>query len=228
MSRNSTRCKVTCRDHRQPAPRRPRPPRRPPVGRRPRAGASSTTAERLLEERPFADISVDDLAKGAGLSRPTFYFYFPSKDAVLLTLFERVIAEADAAFDGAMPTDCPTIRDESGATASTPSSTRSRAHRAVTRAGTEAGPPTPRCASCGRRSCRSGSTRPPRSSRPNAPAGAAPDTIAGARPRHLAEPDERARDVRVVRRREARRCPRTASLDTLAHIWLTSIYGERR
>jgi TetR/AcrR family transcriptional regulator, ethionamide resistance regulator len=55
------------------------------------------TAERLLEERPLAEISVDDLAKGAGISRPTFYFYFPSKDAVLLTLMDRVIAEAHAA-----------------------------------------------------------------------------------------------------------------------------------
>ncbi|GFG53740.1 TetR family transcriptional regulator [Mycolicibacterium agri] len=55
------------------------------------------TAERLLAQRPLADISVDDLAKGAGISRPTFYFYFPSKDAVLLTLMDRVMAEADAA-----------------------------------------------------------------------------------------------------------------------------------
>ena len=59
-----------------------------------------STLERLLEVRPFAEISVDDLAKGAGISRPTFYFYFASKDAVLLTLFERVIAEADARFGG--------------------------------------------------------------------------------------------------------------------------------
>ncbi len=58
------------------------------------------TLERLLDQRPLADISVDDLAKGAGISRPTFYFYFPSKDAVLLTLFERVLAEADATFEG--------------------------------------------------------------------------------------------------------------------------------
>lgn len=55
------------------------------------------TAERLLEERPLADISVDDLAKGAGISRPTFYFYFPSKEAVLLTLLDRVVNEADEA-----------------------------------------------------------------------------------------------------------------------------------
>lgn len=58
-----------------------------------------STAEQLLRERPLADISVDDLAKGAGLSRPTFYFYFPSKDAVLITLFERVIMEADSALE---------------------------------------------------------------------------------------------------------------------------------
>jgi TetR/AcrR family transcriptional regulator, ethionamide resistance regulator len=57
------------------------------------------TAERLLQQRPLADISVDDLARGAGLSRPTFYFYFPSKDAVLLTLVERVIVEADSALE---------------------------------------------------------------------------------------------------------------------------------
>ncbi len=66
-----------------------------------------STAERLLAERPLADISVDDLAKGAGLSRPTFYFYFPSKDAVLLTLFERVIVEADSALE-AMVANPPT------------------------------------------------------------------------------------------------------------------------
>jgi TetR/AcrR family transcriptional regulator, ethionamide resistance regulator len=64
-----------------------------------REQAILATAERLLEERALADISVDDLAKGAGISRPTFYFYFPSKDAVLLTLFERVIVQADSALE---------------------------------------------------------------------------------------------------------------------------------
>ncbi|MGY2067484.1 TetR/AcrR family transcriptional regulator [Blastococcus sp. SYSU DS0619] len=56
-----------------------------------------STAERLLAERPLAAISVDDLARGAGISRPTFYFYFSSKDAVLLSLLDRVVAEADTA-----------------------------------------------------------------------------------------------------------------------------------
>ena len=78
--------------------------RAPARGRRPgrstgddRELAILGTAERLLAERAFADISIDDLARGAGISRPTFYFYFPSKDAVLLTLLDRVIEEADAA-----------------------------------------------------------------------------------------------------------------------------------
>jgi AcrR family transcriptional regulator len=54
------------------------------------------TAERLLEERSLSDISVDDLARGAGISRPTFYFYFPSKDAVVLTLVDRMVEEAES------------------------------------------------------------------------------------------------------------------------------------
>jgi AcrR family transcriptional regulator len=64
-----------------------------------REQAILATAERLLDDRPFTEISVDDLAKGAGISRPTFYFYFASKDAVLLALFEQVITEADSVFE---------------------------------------------------------------------------------------------------------------------------------
>jgi TetR/AcrR family transcriptional regulator, ethionamide resistance regulator len=61
-----------------------------------REAAILATAERLLEERAVQDISVDDLARGAGISRPSFYFYFPSKEAALLTLVDRLVAEADA------------------------------------------------------------------------------------------------------------------------------------
>lgn len=62
------------------------------------------TASRLIQQRSFADISVDDLAKGAGISRPTFYFYFASKEAVLLSLMDPLIARADTGFDNAMDT----------------------------------------------------------------------------------------------------------------------------
>jgi AcrR family transcriptional regulator len=60
------------------------------------------TAERLLMERPLGDISVDDLARGAGISRPTFYFYFPSRDAVVLTLVDRMVEEAEKSKDEAL------------------------------------------------------------------------------------------------------------------------------
>ncbi|MFC4908222.1 TetR/AcrR family transcriptional regulator [Actinomadura gamaensis] len=62
-----------------------------------REAAILATAERLLAERPLADISIEDLASGAGLSRPTFYFYFSSKKDVLLSLLDRVAEEADRA-----------------------------------------------------------------------------------------------------------------------------------
>lgn len=62
------------------------------------------TAERLLEERPLSAISVDDLAKGAGISRPTFYFYFPSKDAVVLTIIDRLVAAAAGSREEAVAT----------------------------------------------------------------------------------------------------------------------------
>lgn len=62
------------------------------------------TAERLLEDRPLSEISVDDLAKGAGISRPTFYFYFPSKDAVVLTIVDRLVADAAESREEALAT----------------------------------------------------------------------------------------------------------------------------
>ena len=61
-----------------------------------RERAILATFERLLGERGLHEISIDDIARGAGISRPTFYFYFASKEAVLLSLFERMIEEARA------------------------------------------------------------------------------------------------------------------------------------
>jgi AcrR family transcriptional regulator len=51
------------------------------------------TCERLLAEKPLREIGVDELAAGAGISRPSFYFYFESKQAVLRTLVERLAHE---------------------------------------------------------------------------------------------------------------------------------------
>jgi AcrR family transcriptional regulator len=64
-----------------------------------RERAIMRTAEELLETRPLRQISVDALARGAGLSRSAFYFYFPSKDAVVLALVERLVRDAGGALD---------------------------------------------------------------------------------------------------------------------------------
>ena len=96
-----------------------------------------TTAERLLAERPLGTISVDDLARGAGISRPTFYFYFASKDAVLLTLLDRVVAEADAATQAAF-TGRPSGPREGWRRAITAYHDTFRAHRSLTLAWSDA------------------------------------------------------------------------------------------
>lgn len=62
------------------------------------------TAERLLAERPLSELSVDDLARGAGISRPTFYFYFPSRDAVVLTIVDRLVASLAGSREQALAT----------------------------------------------------------------------------------------------------------------------------
>jgi TetR/AcrR family transcriptional regulator, ethionamide resistance regulator len=69
-----------------------------------RQDAILITAEALLTERAFDDVSIEDLARGAGISRPSFYFYFSSKDAVLLALLDRVITEVEHRVGG-LPRD---------------------------------------------------------------------------------------------------------------------------
>lgn len=77
-----------------------------------REQAILATAERLLREKPLADFSVDDLAKGAGISRPTFYFYSGRRTrcccrcwTTLNMLSERMMAATFTAEDQAIPED---------------------------------------------------------------------------------------------------------------------------
>jgi len=109
--------------------------RAPRVSGDDRERAILATAEGLLEERSLHEISVDDLARGAGISRPTFYFYFPSKEAVVLTLLDRVVAEARRGirFDRLADDPSGALRDGLAAIHET-----FGAHRAVTLAAIEA------------------------------------------------------------------------------------------
>ncbi|MCY1013867.1 TetR/AcrR family transcriptional regulator [Nannocystis pusilla] len=81
-------------------PTRARRARRPSGDDREQAILASFEA--LLERRALPEISIDDIARGAGISRPTFYFYFPSKDAVLLSLLDRMVEQARAERDAAL------------------------------------------------------------------------------------------------------------------------------
>jgi AcrR family transcriptional regulator len=49
----------------------------------------------LLEEHPFADLSVSTISERAGVARSGFYFYFDSKYAVLAVIVADVMAELD-------------------------------------------------------------------------------------------------------------------------------------
>jgi AcrR family transcriptional regulator len=48
--------------------------------------------ERLLATKPFTELTMDDIARHAGLSRSALYFYFASKEAALGALHQRTYA----------------------------------------------------------------------------------------------------------------------------------------
>src|SRR4051794_12337343 len=53
----------------------------------------------LLAERPFKDVTVEELARRAGLSRTAFYFYYPDKNEVLKEAANAAAAEVYAEAD---------------------------------------------------------------------------------------------------------------------------------
>jgi AcrR family transcriptional regulator len=74
----------------------PTAPRRAPLEQRARRGdqrelALLHTAERLLVNDAFTTASLSQIAQESGVSRPGFYFYFASKEALLGTLIVRTL-----------------------------------------------------------------------------------------------------------------------------------------
>jgi TetR/AcrR family transcriptional regulator, ethionamide resistance regulator len=61
----------------------------------------------LLADRPFKDVTVDELSRRGGLSRTAFYFYYPDKNEVLkeaaVAVAAEVYAEADRWWHGEGP-----------------------------------------------------------------------------------------------------------------------------
>jgi TetR/AcrR family transcriptional regulator, ethionamide resistance regulator len=189
-----------------------------------REQAILATAERLLEERAFADISVDDLAKGAGISRPTFYFYFKSKEAVLLTLLGPMIARADAEFDGAVQRVAADPRRvwRNGIKAFF---TAFSSHRAVALAGAEALATSPEIRSVWSGFMQKWIDQTAAMIGAERARGAAPDTISAADlATSLNQMNERT--MRAALSAEQPSVSEDHLVDTLTHIWVSSIYGE--
>ena len=70
-----------------------------------REAALIEAAAGLLAQDRFEPASVAELAAAAGLSRPTFYFYFASKDALLASLIEATHDELAARLAAALRAD---------------------------------------------------------------------------------------------------------------------------
>ena len=68
------------------------------------AAVLEATEGLLLGGRSYADLTIEDIARGAGISRTAFYFYFRDKRELLMRLTEDVAedlyAEADAWWSG--------------------------------------------------------------------------------------------------------------------------------
>ena len=50
-------------------------------------------AEQLLRERPFRELTVDEVMRRTGLSRPSFYVYFKDRHELVLRLVQHLAAE---------------------------------------------------------------------------------------------------------------------------------------
>jgi TetR/AcrR family transcriptional regulator, ethionamide resistance regulator len=190
-----------------------------------REHAILATLEQLLEQRSLAEVSVDDLAKGAGLSRPTFYFYFPSKDAVLLALVEQVIDEADGNADAAMGGMDASVGPAGVWRAINALFETFGSHRAVTLAGAAARPTNPYVRARWSRFMQKWIDHTTASIETERSRGAAPETIpAAALATSLNLMNERAMLAAFAAEQPA--VAPNQLVDTLAHIWVTSIYGK--
>ena len=58
------------------------------------------SALELYAERGYGGVRVEDVAKAAGVSRTTFYNHFSERDAILATLFERLLGGDAGGLEG--------------------------------------------------------------------------------------------------------------------------------
>ena len=110
-----------------------------------REHALLAAAERMLASGSFEAASIAEIGAQAGISRPTFYFYFASKQALLAQLISHTLEELGGRIGGALRDDGAdpraTIADALRATAAV-----WREHRDVMCAAVELSPSVPEIA----------------------------------------------------------------------------------
>jgi AcrR family transcriptional regulator len=180
------------------------------------------TFEALLERRPLHEISVDDLARGAGISRPTFYFYFASKEAVLLTLMDRLVEEARAGIELDRLPEAP--REVMAAGVASLEQTL-RAHRAVALAAADARASSPEVRELWARVIERFVQETTAAIECARERGAAPDGIP-ARDLAIALNWMNERVLFATLSGEEPAIAGDAALDTLVEVWMRAIYGE--
>jgi AcrR family transcriptional regulator len=90
---NAAALRSTRRGNRGPAPRAVRNRLRTHSGDTPAELTILAATDELLATTGLHDLSVTQITDAAGVSRPTFYFYFATKYAVVATLLERVFED---------------------------------------------------------------------------------------------------------------------------------------
>ncbi|HPJ82474.1 MAG: TetR/AcrR family transcriptional regulator [Bacteroidales bacterium] len=80
-----------------------------------KVSGKTTTLDRLLEsgrmlfwKYGFSKVSVEEICRGAGVSKMTFYRYFSSKTILAKQILERAVEEGITRFMGIMESDVPT------------------------------------------------------------------------------------------------------------------------
>ena len=173
-----------------------------PRGRRATSGTGHSRHRRETVGEPgLADISSTIWLKGAGLSRPAFYFYFPQGCGAAATV--RARRRGGRRHGAEARTICPARQVRPGGAGIRAFMVSFRTHRAVTLAAMASPRPAPSFASCGRRSCAKRVARVAEIiEMERARRGPGDDRRGG--PVGVAEPDERTRDGRVPVRGAAR------------------------
>lgn len=64
--------------------------------------ALRTALLELVDEKPFNEVSISEIARKAGIARPTFYLHYSEKDEILDEYLSDFLTEMETAFEAAL------------------------------------------------------------------------------------------------------------------------------